>query len=159
MRPMSDLFILRPDGPYYHLYNVDDALGHKVLHFGIEYQSDWGPQFYDELQGDGECPAFDQIQDLQHNVFAPCIWLVDYNLKRKANAPPHEGECFYADDRKLIAVDLLEEALWATGSTLNQFRMETTTNPQSTSRKCYMEASSMRKRSGLKLCSTLRWDF
>ncbi|EWZ85821.1 hypothetical protein FOWG_10912 [Fusarium oxysporum f. sp. lycopersici MN25] len=77
--------------PYYHLYNVDDALGHKALHVGIEYQSDWGPQFYDELQGDGECPAFDQIQGLQHNVFAPCIWLVDYNLKRKANALPHEG--------------------------------------------------------------------
>ncbi|KAH7195973.1 hypothetical protein DER44DRAFT_814623 [Fusarium oxysporum] len=116
MRPMSDLFIL---------------VGTAILR-----------RAYDELQGDGECPASDQIQGLQHNVFAPCIWLVDYNLKRKANAPPHEGECFYADDRKLIA-----------------FRMETTTNPQSTSRKCCMEASSMRKRSGLKLCSTLQWDF
>ncbi|KAI3579420.1 hypothetical protein IWW34DRAFT_833507 [Fusarium oxysporum f. sp. albedinis] len=136
--------------PYYHLYNVDDALGHKALHVGIEYQSDWGPQFYDELQGDGECPAFDQIQGLQHNVFAPCIWLVDYNLKRKANALPHEAYRYGFSWNK---------ALWATGSTLNQFRMETTTNPQSTSRKCYMEASSMRKRSGLKLCSTLQWDF
>ncbi|KAH7219918.1 hypothetical protein BKA60DRAFT_647354 [Fusarium oxysporum] len=150
MRPMSDLFILRPDSPYYHLYNVDDALGHKVLHVGIEYQSDWGPQFYDELQGDGECPAFDQIQGLQHNVFAPCIWRVDHNLKRKANAPPHEAyRCGFS----------WKKALRTTGSTLNQFRMETTTNPQSTSRKCYMEASSMRKRSGLKLCSTLQWDF
>ncbi|KAH7240368.1 uncharacterized protein BKA55DRAFT_596931 [Fusarium redolens] len=111
IKPMSDLFILRRDSLYFDLENIDQALSH-------------------------DCAAFHQIMDLCHNALWPCIWLVDYNLKRKANAPPYKSGCFYAGDRKLIVVDFLEE--------------------DSRDHWDYINATKRREKTGLKLCSTLR---
>ncbi|PNP74272.1 hypothetical protein FNYG_12321 [Fusarium nygamai] len=109
VRPQIDLFLLRPDSTDFTIHCIDDALCHDFAHIGFEYQSEWGPQLYEEDHNRGECLAFDQIACLSSNATWPCIWLVDYNLKRNSNAPPYNRGGFYAGDRRLMRVDFLDE--------------------------------------------------
>ncbi|KAG4258779.1 hypothetical protein FPRO04_12139 [Fusarium proliferatum] len=53
----------------------------------------------------------DQALSYRISCTSQGIWLVDYNLKRKANAPPSDGLCFYARDRRLIQVDIWGDGL------------------------------------------------
>ncbi|KAF4495331.1 hypothetical protein FAGAP_8536 [Fusarium agapanthi] len=109
INPAHDLLILRPNSTDFSLEDSDQALSYFISHIGIEYESDWGPQLYEENHNDGECLAFDQILTLFESWIPRLPWLVDYNLKRKASAPPYDGICFYAGDRRLIQVDIWDE--------------------------------------------------
>ncbi|KAI1045013.1 hypothetical protein LB505_013344 [Fusarium chuoi] len=111
INPAHDLLILRPDSTDLSLEGIDQDLSYRLSHIGIEYESDWGQQRFDEHHNQGECPAFSQISTLFERCTWQGIWLVDYNLKRKANAPPHDGLCFYARDRRLIQVDIWGDGL------------------------------------------------
>ncbi|KAF5592921.1 hypothetical protein FPCIR_5604 [Fusarium pseudocircinatum] len=82
VRPQIDLFLLRPDSTDFTIHCIDEALCHDFAHIGFEYQSEWGRQLYEDDHNRGECLAFDQIAYLSSNASWPCIWLVDYNLKR-----------------------------------------------------------------------------
>ncbi|KAF5705128.1 hypothetical protein FGLOB1_8159 [Fusarium globosum] len=53
----------------------------------------------------------DQALSYRISCTSQGIWLVDYNLKRKANAPPSDGLCFHARDRRLIQVDIWGDGL------------------------------------------------
>ncbi|RBA21883.1 hypothetical protein FPRO05_00230 [Fusarium proliferatum] len=109
INPAHDLLILRPDSTDLNLEGIGQDLSYRLSHIGIEYESDWGQQRFDERYDKGECPAFHQILTLFESCTWQGIYLVDYNLKRKANAPPYDGLCFYARDRRLIQVDMRGE--------------------------------------------------
>ncbi|KAF5716681.1 hypothetical protein FMUND_6208 [Fusarium mundagurra] len=109
INPVEDLLILRSDNSEFHLEKDEYALSFHLSQIGIEYESDWGPQLYEYNHDRGECLAFDELSNPFDTWNFSCLWLVDYNLKRKANTPPCDGLCFYAGDRRLIQVDFLDE--------------------------------------------------
>ncbi|KLP12561.1 uncharacterized protein LW94_10297 [Fusarium fujikuroi] len=111
INPAHGLLILRPDSMSLNLEDIDQALSYRISYVGIEYESDWGPQLFEMHYNNGECPALNQISTLFQSCTSQGIWLVDYNLKGKANAPPSEGLCFYARDRRLIQVDIWGDGL------------------------------------------------
>ncbi|KAF5560025.1 hypothetical protein FNAPI_4424 [Fusarium napiforme] len=108
INPVDDLLILRSGSSEFHLEKEEYALNFKVSQIGIEYESEWGPQLYEYNHDRGECLAFDELSNLFDAWHFSGLWLVDYNLKRKANAPPCEAS-FYAGDRRLIEVDFSNE--------------------------------------------------
>ncbi|KAF5986403.1 hypothetical protein FBULB1_2466 [Fusarium bulbicola] len=106
---LEDLVILRSDSLGFQLEKNDCALSFHFWQIGIEYGSDWGSQLYEYNHHRGECLAFDELSNLSDHWNFQCQCLVDYNLKRKANAPPYDGLCFHAGNRRLIQVDFLDE--------------------------------------------------
>ncbi|KAF5244801.1 hypothetical protein FANTH_7625 [Fusarium anthophilum] len=109
MNPLEDLLILRSDTSEFHLEKDECTLTFHVSQIGIEYEADWGQQLYVYNHDRGECLAFDELSNVFDTWNFHYLFLVDYNLKRKSNAPPHNGLCFNAGDRRLIKVDLLDK--------------------------------------------------
>ncbi|KAF5986402.1 hypothetical protein FBULB1_2465 [Fusarium bulbicola] len=107
------LFILRPDSLAFDLRRVYGAFSKTAWVFGLEYRPEWGSQLYAEEQGGEMCLAISQIAVLSGAMDVGCVYLVDYNLKLKADAPcrPKPGDlgCYYARDRELVEVHLDRE--------------------------------------------------
>ncbi|KAF5674280.1 hypothetical protein FCIRC_7818 [Fusarium circinatum] len=107
------LFILRPDSVDFDLDEVFGAFSKTEFALGIEYRPEWGSQLYAEEQGGEMCLAARQIADLGRDLDVGYVYLVDYNLKLKADAPcrPKPGDlgCYYARDRKLVEMHLGHE--------------------------------------------------
>ncbi|KAF5680271.1 hypothetical protein FDENT_8474 [Fusarium denticulatum] len=108
-----NLFILRPDCEGFDLEEICGAFSRTDLVFGIEYRPEWGSQLYAEEQGGELCLATSLFTILGCQVDVIGVYLVDYNLKLKADAPhrPKAGElsCYYARDRRLVEVYLDHE--------------------------------------------------
>jgi hypothetical protein len=81
-----NLFILRPDSVECDLEDIYKAFSRTNLVFGIEYRPEWGSQLYDEEQGGEICPATALFTILGLQDITG-VFLVDYNLKLKADAP------------------------------------------------------------------------
>ncbi|KAF5674279.1 hypothetical protein FCIRC_7817 [Fusarium circinatum] len=109
MNPLEDLLILRSDSSELYLEKNELALAFSSSQFGIEYEADWGRQLYEYNHDRGGCRVFDELSNLYDTWNFRCLLLVDYNLKRTADAPPYDDLCFNAGNRRLIRVDFLDE--------------------------------------------------
>ncbi|KAF5716682.1 hypothetical protein FMUND_6209 [Fusarium mundagurra] len=109
-----DLFILRPDSLEFRISDIYDSFSNTDIIFGIEYQEDWGSELYTEVQGGEICPAAELIKDIGSYMAPLAVFLVDYNLKLKADAsrrrkPRDLYTRYYARDRRLVEVLFHEE--------------------------------------------------
>ncbi|KAG5764922.1 hypothetical protein H9Q72_006994 [Fusarium xylarioides] len=108
-----NLFILRPDSLEFDLSGICGAFSRMDLVLGIEYRPEWGSQLCAEEQGGEFCLATGLMAVLGGDTDIIGVYLVDYNLKLKADSPrrPKAGElsCYYARDRRLVDVYLDHE--------------------------------------------------
>ncbi|KAF5643547.1 uncharacterized protein FTJAE_3347 [Fusarium tjaetaba] len=108
-----DLFIIRPDSLGLAIEDVYDSFSDPNIILGIEYQEDWGSQLYTEEQGGELCRAAELIKDMGWSARTLGVFLVDYNLKLKADASSRRTRDpsldYYAKDRRLVEVFFNEE--------------------------------------------------
>ncbi|KAF4470619.1 hypothetical protein FALBO_2485 [Fusarium albosuccineum] len=112
-RPDRDLFILQHPSLFVKWEKLDeelifgDLLGERngKMNLAFEYDSKWG------LETEKAKELFEIIYNLVDAAYflsgsVGKIWLVDYNLRRKHDAPAEEeGMTFYASDRRLTEVE------------------------------------------------------
>ncbi|KAF5244802.1 hypothetical protein FANTH_7626 [Fusarium anthophilum] len=105
------LFILRLDSLEFDLWRIYGAFSSKNdLVLGIEYRPEWGSQLYAQEQGGEFCLAAWLIRALGPSTNFLSVYLIDYNLKLKADASSRRRRDvsfdYYARNRRLVEVGL-----------------------------------------------------
>ncbi|KAF5592920.1 hypothetical protein FPCIR_5603 [Fusarium pseudocircinatum] len=108
-----DLFIVRPDSLELAVDDIYYSFSDTDICLGIEYQEDWASQLYTKEQGRELCQAAELLEDMGWTPEIPGVFLVDYNLKLKADASSRRKRDpswdYYARDRRLVEVFFHEE--------------------------------------------------